>query len=189
MHESVHIWTGLLRIVPSCSRCGQRRQGSREISTIQDHLYPSEGTSCCWQTLFGFILGRLFDIYLLSIPLLLSLSSTPARRCWRSRGSLVVTKHYCLLHGVLLKISVGETKGWTCSRPPADVTTDEWAFYLLPLDDDIISLELPEFFRDNFLVGNTHRVGDSAGMISLPVINLLSFILMNDYVRRGSINK
>ncbi|XP_062272893.1 vacuolar protein sorting-associated protein 33B isoform X2 [Scomber scombrus] len=33
-----------------------------------------------------------------------------------------------------------------------DVTTDEWAFYLLPLDDDIISLELPEFFRDNFLM-------------------------------------
>ncbi|XP_023142811.1 vacuolar protein sorting-associated protein 33B [Amphiprion ocellaris] len=35
-----------------------------------------------------------------------------------------------------------------------DVTTDEWAFYLLPLDDDIISLELPEFFRDNFLAGD-----------------------------------
>lgn len=35
---------------------------------------------------------------------------------------------------------------------PADVTTDEWPFYLLPLDEDIISLELPEFFRDNFLV-------------------------------------
>ena len=34
----------------------------------------------------------------------------------------------------------------------SDVTTDEWAFYLLPLDDDIISMELPEFFRDNFLV-------------------------------------
>lgn len=35
---------------------------------------------------------------------------------------------------------------------PPDVTTDEWAFHLLPLDDDIISLELPEFFRDYFLV-------------------------------------
>uniref|UniRef100_A0A668ASH0 VPS33B late endosome and lysosome associated n=1 Tax=Myripristis murdjan TaxID=586833 RepID=A0A668ASH0_9TELE len=33
-----------------------------------------------------------------------------------------------------------------------DVSTDEWAFYLLPLDEDIINLELPEFFRDNFLV-------------------------------------
>uniref|UniRef100_A0A671K5K2 Vacuolar protein sorting-associated protein 33B n=1 Tax=Sinocyclocheilus anshuiensis TaxID=1608454 RepID=A0A671K5K2_9TELE len=33
-----------------------------------------------------------------------------------------------------------------------DVTTDEWNFYILPLDDDILSLELPEFFRDNFLV-------------------------------------
>ncbi|KAF3833041.1 hypothetical protein F7725_026706 [Dissostichus mawsoni] len=34
------------------------------------------------------------------------------------------------------------------------VTTDEWSFYLLPLDDDIISLELPEFFRDYFLAGD-----------------------------------
>jgi len=33
-----------------------------------------------------------------------------------------------------------------------DVTIDEWNFYILPLDDDILSLELPEFFRDNFLV-------------------------------------
>ncbi|XP_043536403.1 vacuolar protein sorting-associated protein 33B isoform X4 [Chiloscyllium plagiosum] len=33
-----------------------------------------------------------------------------------------------------------------------DVTFDEWAFYLLPLDDDIISMELPEFFRDYFLM-------------------------------------
>lgn len=40
----------------------------------------------------------------------------------------------------------------TFSLPCEDVTTDEWSFYLLPLDDDIISLELPEFFRDNFLV-------------------------------------
>lgn len=37
------------------------------------------------------------------------------------------------------------------------MTTDEWSFYLLPLDDDVISLELPEFFRDNFLV-NKRRV-------------------------------
>uniref|UniRef100_A0A8D0E978 VPS33B late endosome and lysosome associated n=1 Tax=Salvator merianae TaxID=96440 RepID=A0A8D0E978_SALMN len=33
-----------------------------------------------------------------------------------------------------------------------DVTWDEWSFYLLPLDEDIISMELPEFFRDYFLV-------------------------------------
>ncbi|NXC89488.1 VP33B protein, partial [Cercotrichas coryphoeus] len=32
-----------------------------------------------------------------------------------------------------------------------DVTCDEWSFYLLPLDEDIISMELPEFFRDYFL--------------------------------------
>ncbi|TSK20022.1 Vacuolar protein sorting-associated protein 33B [Bagarius yarrelli] len=35
-----------------------------------------------------------------------------------------------------------------------DVSSDEWAFYLLPLDDDIISMELPEFFRDYFLEGD-----------------------------------
>ncbi|XP_029000592.1 vacuolar protein sorting-associated protein 33B [Betta splendens] len=39
-----------------------------------------------------------------------------------------------------------------------DVTTDEWPFYLLPLDEDIISLELPEFFRDNFLAGDQRWV-------------------------------
>lgn len=43
-------------------------------------------------------------------------------------------------------------KCWTNGPVPLDVTTDEWEFYLLPLDDDIISLELPEFFRDSFLV-------------------------------------
>ncbi|NXJ26918.1 VP33B protein, partial [Dicrurus megarhynchus] len=35
-----------------------------------------------------------------------------------------------------------------------DVTCDEWSFYLLPLDEDIISMELPEFFRDYFLEGD-----------------------------------
>ncbi|XP_075774148.1 vacuolar protein sorting-associated protein 33B isoform X2 [Pelodiscus sinensis] len=35
-----------------------------------------------------------------------------------------------------------------------DVTCDEWAFYLLPLDDDLLSMELPEFFRDFFLEGD-----------------------------------
>ncbi|XP_069758331.1 vacuolar protein sorting-associated protein 33B [Narcine bancroftii] len=37
-----------------------------------------------------------------------------------------------------------------------DVTFDEWDFYLLPLDNDLISMELPEFFRDYFLEGD-HR--------------------------------
>lgn len=40
-----------------------------------------------------------------------------------------------------------------------DVTTDEWSFYLLPLDDDIISMELPEFFRDYFLEGDQRWIG------------------------------
>lgn len=39
----------------------------------------------------------------------------------------------------------------TCSVP-ADVSCDEWAFSLLPLDVDLLSMELPEFFRDYFLV-------------------------------------
>lgn len=46
------------------------------------------------------------------------------------------------------------------SLPPApDVTCDEWSFYLLPLDDDLISMELPEFFRDYFLVSSTWLQG------------------------------
>ncbi|KAG7271767.1 hypothetical protein CRUP_032670 [Coryphaenoides rupestris] len=48
-----------------------------------------------------------------------------------------------------------------------DVTTDEWAFYLLPLDDDIISLELPEFFRDYFLEGNQRWVRTSGSALHL----------------------
>uniref|UniRef100_A0A8D2PIR8 Vacuolar protein sorting-associated protein 33B n=1 Tax=Zosterops lateralis melanops TaxID=1220523 RepID=A0A8D2PIR8_ZOSLA len=40
-----------------------------------------------------------------------------------------------------------------------DVTCDEWSFYLLPLDEDIISMELPEFFRDYFLVSGTLSLG------------------------------
>ncbi|XP_022521013.2 vacuolar protein sorting-associated protein 33B [Astyanax mexicanus] len=48
-----------------------------------------------------------------------------------------------------------------------DVTCDEWAFYLLPLDDDIISLELPEFFRENFLEGDQRWVGAAGGALRL----------------------
>ncbi|XP_028256867.1 vacuolar protein sorting-associated protein 33B [Parambassis ranga] len=48
-----------------------------------------------------------------------------------------------------------------------DVTTDEWAFYLLPLDDDIISLELPEFFRDNFLAGDQRWVRTAGSALHL----------------------
>lgn len=43
--------------------------------------------------------------------------------------------------------------------PNTDVTCDEWSFYLLPLDEDIISMELPEFFRDYFLVSGTLQGG------------------------------
>ncbi|KAH0620143.1 hypothetical protein JD844_014776 [Phrynosoma platyrhinos] len=43
-----------------------------------------------------------------------------------------------------------------------DVTWDEWNFYLLPLDDDILSMELPEFFRDYFLV--SMKLHDAASL-------------------------
>ncbi|XP_068131354.1 vacuolar protein sorting-associated protein 33B [Hyperolius riggenbachi] len=48
-----------------------------------------------------------------------------------------------------------------------DVTTDEWSFYLLPLDDDIISMELPEFFRDYFLEGDQRWIATVARAIHL----------------------
>ncbi|XP_077419805.1 vacuolar protein sorting-associated protein 33B [Vanacampus margaritifer] len=48
-----------------------------------------------------------------------------------------------------------------------DVTMDEWAFYLLPLDDDIISLELPEFFRDNYMAGDLRWVRTAGSALHL----------------------
>lgn len=49
----------------------------------------------------------------------------------------------------------------------SDVTCDEWSFYLLPLDEDIISMELPEFFRDYFLVSRDGLLGAACGMAAL----------------------
>ncbi|KAM4747571.1 vacuolar protein sorting-associated protein 33B [Rhinophrynus dorsalis] len=48
-----------------------------------------------------------------------------------------------------------------------DVTCDEWLFYLLPLDDDIISMELPEFYRDYFLEGDQRWIGTVARALHL----------------------
>ncbi|NXA55800.1 VP33B protein, partial [Nothocercus julius] len=48
-----------------------------------------------------------------------------------------------------------------------DVTCDEWSFYLLPLDDDIISMELPEFFRDYFLEGDHRWINSIARALQL----------------------
>ncbi|KAG8575359.1 hypothetical protein GDO81_009537 [Engystomops pustulosus] len=48
-----------------------------------------------------------------------------------------------------------------------DVTSDEWPFYLLPLDDDIISMELPEFYRDYFLEGEQRWIGTVARSLNL----------------------
>lgn len=51
--------------------------------------------------------------------------------------------------------------------PRSDVTCDEWSFYLLPLDEDIISMELPEFFRDYFLVSRDGLLGAARVMAAL----------------------
>ncbi|XP_037304284.2 vacuolar protein sorting-associated protein 33B [Pungitius pungitius] len=48
-----------------------------------------------------------------------------------------------------------------------EVTTDEWSFSLLPLDDDVISMELPEFFRDNFLAGDQRWVRTAGSALHL----------------------
>ncbi|NWU69877.1 VP33B protein, partial [Pterocles burchelli] len=48
-----------------------------------------------------------------------------------------------------------------------DVTCDEWSFYLLPLDEDIISMELPEFFRDYFLEGDHCWINSVARALQL----------------------
>ncbi|KAM9313049.1 vacuolar protein sorting-associated protein 33B [Gastrophryne carolinensis] len=48
-----------------------------------------------------------------------------------------------------------------------DVSTDEWSFYLLPLDDDIISMELPEFYRDYFLEGDQRWISTVARALHL----------------------
>ncbi|NXY17399.1 VP33B protein, partial [Atrichornis clamosus] len=48
-----------------------------------------------------------------------------------------------------------------------DVTCDEWSFYLLPLDEDIISMELPEFFRDYFLEGDHRWINPIARALQL----------------------
>ncbi|CAM4638222.1 unnamed protein product [Caretta caretta] len=48
-----------------------------------------------------------------------------------------------------------------------DVTCDEWAFYLLPLDDDLLSMELPEFFRDYFLEGDQRWISTVARALQL----------------------
>ncbi|XP_030045526.1 vacuolar protein sorting-associated protein 33B [Microcaecilia unicolor] len=52
-----------------------------------------------------------------------------------------------------------------------DVICDEWYFYLLPLDDDIISMELPEFYRDYFLEGDQRWINTVAK--ALHVLNSL----------------
>ncbi|XP_039349006.1 vacuolar protein sorting-associated protein 33B isoform X2 [Mauremys reevesii] len=60
-----------------------------------------------------------------------------------------------------------------------DVTCDEWAFYLLPLDDDLLSMELPEFFRDYFLEGDQRWISTVAR--ALQLLNSLFGPFANTY--------
>ncbi|KFP29013.1 Vacuolar protein sorting-associated protein 33B, partial [Colius striatus] len=53
------------------------------------------------------------------------------------------------------------------SPQKVNVTCDEWSFYLLPLDEDIISMELPEFFRDYFLEGDHRWINPVARALQL----------------------
>lgn len=48
-----------------------------------------------------------------------------------------------------------------------DVSCDEWAFSLLPLDVDLLSMELPEFLRDYFLEGNQRWISTVARALQL----------------------
>jgi len=48
-----------------------------------------------------------------------------------------------------------------------DVSCDEWAFSLLPLDVDLLSMELPEFFRDYFLEGDQRWISTVAQALHL----------------------
>ncbi|CAL9701195.1 unnamed protein product [Knipowitschia caucasica] len=48
-----------------------------------------------------------------------------------------------------------------------DVSCDQWDFHLLPMDDDVISLELPEFFTHTFLAGDQRWVRTVGGALHL----------------------
>ncbi|XP_073917865.1 vacuolar protein sorting-associated protein 33B isoform X3 [Castor canadensis] len=48
-----------------------------------------------------------------------------------------------------------------------DVSCDEWAFSLLPLDVDLLSMELPEFFRDYFVEGDQRWINTVAQALHL----------------------
>ncbi|XP_028298073.1 vacuolar protein sorting-associated protein 33B-like [Gouania willdenowi] len=48
-----------------------------------------------------------------------------------------------------------------------DVSVDEWDFLLLPLDDDVLSMELPEFFTDSFLAGDQRWLKTAANVLRL----------------------
>uniref|UniRef100_A0A452S2D8 VPS33B late endosome and lysosome associated n=1 Tax=Ursus americanus TaxID=9643 RepID=A0A452S2D8_URSAM len=51
--------------------------------------------------------------------------------------------------------------------PGGNVSCDEWAFSLLPLDVDLLSMELPEFFRDYFLEGDQRWINTVAQALHL----------------------
>uniref|UniRef100_A0A8C6TWY2 VPS33B late endosome and lysosome associated n=1 Tax=Neogobius melanostomus TaxID=47308 RepID=A0A8C6TWY2_9GOBI len=68
-----------------------------------------------------------------------------------------------------------------------DVSCDQWDFNLLPVDDDIISLELPEFFTDTFLRGRGSDTGGGALMTEGHLLQMVyeSFRMQLGWRRRG----
>ncbi|XP_036590482.1 vacuolar protein sorting-associated protein 33B isoform X1 [Trichosurus vulpecula] len=69
-------------------------------------------------------------------------------------------------HGWLEDSSCQHCHPWLLFTP-TDVSCDEWAFSLLPLDVDLLSMELPEFFRDYFLEGNQRWINTVAQALHL----------------------
>jgi hypothetical protein len=57
-----------------------------------------------------------------------------------------------------------------------DVSCDEWAFSLLPLDVDLLSMELPEFFRDYFVEVDQRWISTVAQALHLLSILYGSFL-------------
>ncbi|KAK1327830.1 hypothetical protein QTO34_012738 [Cnephaeus nilssonii] len=65
------------------------------------------------------------------------------------------------------KVEHAPSTGRLMVSVPTDVSCDEWAFSLLPLDVDLLSMELPEFFRDYFLEGDQRWINTVAQALHL----------------------
>lgn len=119
-----------------------------------------------------------------SFWLLVWFSSTPVMQCWKSRVSMKVKSYHeidFIYDNQQLLLIYFVDQCWLKFSFPTDVTTDEWEFYLLPLDDDVISLELPEFFRDSFLVGSVFVICHYHIAIPTTGSNLCSYKFCDIY--------